>query len=218
MKNEIAFNNIRNDLEKTQREMMVVVKKFPWHDKLAYAAWLANSYHYANNSTRILALVAGTMPMHLTKLSNRFIQHAAEEKGHERLLENDIAKLGFKVSEIAISPTMQIYYRSLYYWSTSAGSPVGLIGWILSLEALATNLGGWIYTEINKYHGSNCASFLKVHSDADPEHVEKALEVVKLLDNTEARIVADANAMYSATYINILNEIAISYRSTTKAV
>lgn len=201
-------DNIKSVLERTQEKLKKTVQSFPWDEKYCYALWLANSYHYALNSTRLLALASGTMPLHLTKISNRFVQHAVEEKGHEKLLENDIKALGYKIDELPVSNEMKVYYRSLYYWMTPAGQAVGLIGWILSLEALAANMGPWLNKTANESHGEKTTSFLRVHSDADPDHLNKALEITKLLNEDELKIVAESIEMYSVQYCNVLNEIS----------
>lgn len=198
----------------SQVRLVNAVKSFSWENKECYALWLANSYHYALNSTRLLALASGTMPLHHTKISNRFVQHAAEEKGHEKLLESDIKALGYKINELPVSSEMKVYYRSLYYWMTPAGQAVGLIGWILSLEGLAANAGPWLYAKTVKHHGEKSASFLKVHSDADPDHLNKALEITKLLSEEENKIVSEAIEMYSDQYIKILETMGSSQKTS----
>lgn len=206
---------IKQDLEHYQDLLIAEINRFPWHDKMAYAQWLANTYHYAFNSTRVIALGAGTMPPHLTKVSNRFIQHAAEEKGHEKLLENDVKALGLDINLVPVSSVMQVYYRSLYYWVSAAGNPVGLFGWILSLEALAANAGGHVLAEVKKHHNPKSCSFLNVHSDADPEHLDKALDAVSFLSESELKIVAESLKMYSENYVRLLSEISEGAKATT---
>lgn len=208
------IKTIKNDLEHYQDLLISEINNFPWGDKNAYAQWLANTYHYAFNSTRIIALGAGTMPPHLTKISNRFIQHAAEEKGHEKLLENDVKALGMDIHSVPVSSVMEMYYRSLYFWVSPAGHPVGLFGWILSLEALAANAGGSVLVEVKKFHSPKSCSFLNVHSDADPDHLNKALEAVSFLSTDELKIVAQSLKMYSESYIRLLSEISKGVKTT----
>ena len=153
------LKTIKKNLENYQELMIAAIKQFPWDNKEAYAEWLANTYHYAFNSTRIIALGAGTMPPHLTKISNRFIQHVAEEKGHEVLLQNDVKALDIDIKNLPVTTAMEMYYRSLYFWVSPSGNPVGLFGWILSLEALAANVGGYILAEVQKHHPPKSSSF-----------------------------------------------------------
>lgn len=199
--------NLKRTFEDCQAELKKTVKIFPWENKKAYALWLANSYEYAFNSTRLLALAAGTMPSHLTKISNRFVVHASEEKGHEKLLENDIKNLGYSLSQLPVTSEMSLYYRSLYFWMTPAGQAVGLLGWILSLEGLAAISGPWLFQQTLKFHGEKCSSFLKVHSDADPDHLEKAFEITKNLNDSEIQTVIESVKMYSEQYNKILTSI-----------
>lgn len=202
------FKEFEVQFHATQSALESSVKQFPWHDKWAYAQWLADSYQYAFHSTRILALAAGYMPTNLTQISNRFITHAAEEKGHEKLLQTDIKNLGLNFADLAVTDEMKVYYRSLYYWVSPAGNPVGLIGWVLSLEGLACRMGPWMHEVTKREYGPKASHFLRVHSDADPEHVAKALQITATLSEKDLAIVSESMSLYCAQYARVLEAIS----------
>lgn len=195
-----TYNKLQTDIGKS-------IKSYPWEDKNTYIIWLANTYHYVTNSTRILSLAAGLMPSNKTYLSNRFIAHAAEEKNHEKLIENDLRSFNVNVEDIQVSVEMKFFYRSLYYWLSNVASPIGLYGWILTLEGIAVSYGDWTYDIVSKNHGEKAASFLKLHSSEDPDHLDKAFQTIANFDSEEISIVCDSLKSYSQQYINILGQI-----------
>ncbi len=208
--------DFKKNFDHYQKQVCQAVEEFPWENKDAYAKWLADTYHYVTNSTRILALGAGVMPQHHTLFSNRFIKHAAEETGHEQLLTRDIKSLGFNFNTVSVSTEMKVFYRSLYYWISPAGNPVGLLGWILALEGLATNVGGFANQLAAKNHTNKATNFLRLHSDEDPEHLEKALQITNMLSEDELAIVNESMEFYSLQYINILKAIEKSSLKSTE--
>ncbi len=204
----ISQQQIEKTLNSCRAELNKTVESYPWKNKLSYGNWLLNTAYYANQSTRILSLGAGTMPSHLTSVSNRFIKHAAEEKGHEKLLEKDLNSLKIPVDNLSISPSMKVYFQSLYYWTHSRTSPIGLLGWILSLEALACDRGPWILEQTESSYGKECTNFLRVHSDADPDHLKKALETLRHFDGHELALIEDSLKTYSHIYCQILGDLS----------
>ena len=193
------------DIEQTGMDQ--AVRKFPWQNVEAYIGWLVNSYEYADNSTRILAMAGGVMPGHLTKLSNRFVAHAAEERGHERLLENDAKALGVDIKTAEPTVEMKMFHRSLYYWLSQHGSPVGLMGWVFALEGLAVRQGPWIYDVCKEAHGPKATGFLKVHSNEDPDHLEKAFGALSFLSAGELDLVAASLHDYIHQYVAVLQAV-----------
>lgn len=197
----------KKEFERHQTGLEKAAMQFSWEDQEKYLHWLANSFHYVVSSTRLLALAAGCMPAHLTSLSNRFIAHAAEEKGHEKLLVMDLRDFDRRIEDFEVSLEMKFYFRSLYFWVSPASSPIGLLGWVLSLEGLAASIGPLAYDRVRKAYGGKGTKFLKVHSDADPDHLNKALEAVSGLSPDERRLVLSAAKDYANQYVGFLRSI-----------
>ncbi len=203
----MSFAQLKKIFDETQVELISATERFNWSDLQSYGAWLGCTFNYAENSTRLLAMAGGMMPADKTPLSNRFIAHAAEEKGHEKLLLNDIKGLGLSLDHVKPTYEMQCYSRSLSHWIAPGGNPVGLIGWVLSLEGVAASVGPQIYQKTFSKFGAKATSFLKVHAESDPDHLEKALDITKNLSLPDTLIVCDALEMYSYQYEQVLKSI-----------
>lgn len=210
----VSFSSIEKKFDETQNQLKETIQSFPWENQEAYTQWLANTYHYVLNSTRILAMGGACMPQNLTPLSNRFIVHAAEEKGHEKLLERDLKYFNLTPPEVPVTIDMQMYHQSLYYWMSPAGGhPIGLMGWILSLEGVATKLGPWAYQKAKSAFSDKATNFLRVHAEEDPDHLEKAFQALKGLPTEELKIALDSIDLYSRQYQNILKTIMESVKN-----
>ena len=203
----MSFDQLKVLFEESQRKLTRITKEFNWTDRNCYAEWLGSTLNYVENSTRLLALAGGTMPADKTAISNRFISHASEERGHDKLLRNDLIALGFNIESFKPNNEMLFYSRSLYYWVSPVGNPVGLIGWVLSLEGVAASVGPEVYEVTTDAFGKKATSFLKVHAEADPDHLKKALEITKDLDDQDLEAVSEALMMYSNQYQKVLHSI-----------
>ncbi len=203
----MSYAQLKQLFDSTQKELAVTAENFQWTAKMSYAMWLRCTLGYVQNSTRLLALAGGMLPPDKTKLSNRFITHAAEEKNHDKLLVSDLKALGFQVEQLQPTFEMLSYSRSLYFWTSPAGNPLGLIGWVLSLEGLAANIGPTVYKKTTVAFGAKATSFLGVHAESDPDHLEKALQITQDLNASEFAIVADALLMYTYQYQQVLHSI-----------
>jgi hypothetical protein len=183
-------------------QMVKNTDEFPWEDKTAYISWLAQTMEYVTYGTRILSLTAGRFPLSQTELASRFIQHATEERGHEKLLINDAKALGANLAEIQVLPEAEAFHKSIYYWIYH-DRPAVIMGWILFLEGFAIRCGPQAYQRVEKSYGTKGTSFLLVHTQEDPYHVEKALSVLNNFSSVELEDVAHGLKLYASLYRNI---------------
>src|SRR4051812_18758279 len=109
---------------------------YPWHDPYAYGLYLAQTYFYVCHSTRLLAFSAGIMKTPDTPFHRRFLEHASEEKGHEMMLLNDLAKLGFKITDFTEMPETRMFWEPQFY-KIQHNDPLSVMGYIIALEAIA---------------------------------------------------------------------------------
>lgn len=151
---------------------------YPWHDQKFYASWLAQSYYYTRRGTRILLLAASHFNLDATQLHRRFIDHAREEKGHELLAVRDVVDLGQSVEQIGEYASTQAFYRAQYF-TIQHQAPEVLFGWILVLEGMAITWGKMIRDRVVSSGKQIPTRFLDIHVDEDPDHVDKAFEVLK---------------------------------------
>jgi thiaminase len=147
---------------------------FPWYSKRVYRDWLIQTYAYVKHTTRLTALAAARIdvedPMH-----QHMLNHAAEEKNHQQLIINDLEVLDpdyvWNLEELPITTA---FYQSLYYQIDHI-SPYALFGRVIPLEGLASIAGPILCDKVKRaYEGQNVSSFLEVHAEADPGHVERA--------------------------------------------
>ncbi len=198
------MKKITNDqLKEIFEEEQVALKKirldFPWEDRAAYVAWLVNTYEYVRKSTRILALTAGRLPLDKTTYSNRFIAHACEEKGHERLVENDLKNLGFDFRQCEPTVMAQAFHHSYYYWIYES-NPVGMYGLILALEGFAVRNVPEMHQICAKAHGPKSVSFLKVHAEEDEGHLQSCFDSIQTFTEEENALVASTTRFYARMY------------------
>jgi pyrroloquinoline quinone (PQQ) biosynthesis protein C len=202
----LTHNELKEIFEVEQKKLEAIRKAFPWENKEAYIAWLVNTYEYALNSCKILATTGGRFPRGKNAFSNRFIAHAAEERGHEKLLENDVKNFGLHMENLKPSVLGQAFHQSLYYWMY-ADNPVGMFGWVLALEGFAVRNVPAMYEVCNKAFGPKASSFLRVHADEDEGHLQKAFESIRSFTDEENALVAHTLQFYAGLYGSLLQKI-----------
>ncbi|SMF73152.1 iron-containing redox enzyme family protein [Pseudobacteriovorax antillogorgiicola] len=183
-----------------------IVKQYPWESVEAYSQYLGQSYFYAKRSTRILALASACFDHDKTALHYRFLDHAREEKGHEILLINDLRTLGKSIDDIQEFPETSVFYQNLFYWIQNK-NPIGLFGWVLNLEGFAIEDGDYIYNRVVDAHGKKAATFLKVHSSEDIEHIQSAVAFFDKLNDDEITMIGDNFSQCSILFNAILQKI-----------
>lgn len=209
------IQNLQNKSKEVQDRLAKMAENFPWESKAAYASWLAQTYEYARFSTRILALTAGHFRLDQTQYSTRFIQHAAEEKGHDRLLANDAKALGYEISGISVLPEAEAFHKSLYFWIYQA-QPSVIFGWVLCLECYAVQSAPKIFERVEKAFGKKAAGFLNVHAHEDPDHVQKAFSALEKLSEADLKEVMHGLELYARLYENMHRAIIEEARSGTQ--
>lgn len=211
-----TINDLKKIFNECQEKLISIRAQFPWTEKEAYLGWLVQTYEYALNSSRILAMTGGHMPTHRSNFANRFITHAAEERGHEKLLENDVKHLGYDIKTLESLPEAKAFHQSLYYW-IAFGNSVGMFGWVLALEGFAVKNVPQMYEVCLKEYGAKCTTFLKVHAEEDEDHLEKAFQNIDQLTPEETQLVAKTMHQYCELYGGMMIAVQSHLRSNRKA-
>lgn len=177
----------------------------PWEDPAFYSQWLAQTTYFVSHSSRLLALCAAHCPMEKQNFHLRFLAHAAEEKGHEKMAQKDLSQLGYSLHDLPELSSTQSFYQPQYYW-IQYKSPLAFLGYIFCLELLAKEVGPFIYKKVLDSYGGKAQLFIRVHAEEDEDHVEKAVELLQLL-NEEEQQYALANLQQSCqNYEQILRD------------
>lgn len=171
-------------------------RHFPWSNKLAYAEYLAQTYYYVSHSTRLLAAAAARFSQADQAFHRRFLKHTDEENSHELLALRDLQKLGYKLEDFPELPQTRTFYEIQYY-KIEHCDPAALLGYILALETLAGRELQETKSKLLDFYGKDCVKFIQVHADEDPDHIQKALEVVDAL-SPERHSVIDQNMEQTA--------------------
>jgi hypothetical protein len=182
------------------------ILRFPWENKNAYAMWLTQTFHMVNHSTRLVALAGACAPLDQNELHIRFVDHAKEERGHQRLCISDLAAIGHKLEEFPCLSQAASLAQIQYYW-VQHRAPSSLFGYILSLECLAVEFGPELYRRTSAAFGKTAANFLKVHSEDDVDHTEKAFKLLNSFSSPEKSMIQENLEISASLYRSMLQDI-----------
>jgi len=210
--------DIKEEFEKYVGPLCESMLDFPWEDKRAYASWCAQTYYYVCHSTRLLALGGARSELSAQGMHRRFIDHLAEEKGHEKLASNDVKALGFTLDQFPEMPQTSLFYQNQYYWLNQHHGAIAFFGWILTLEGAGVKACGEVYKRVKKAHGEKAAMFLKVHSEEDVGHLDKAFDQLKCLEPRAVECLIKNMEQSCTLYGEILREIPTLVKRNQKKV
>ncbi len=171
---------IKNNLNKIVSSIGATAGSISWEDRMTYGLWLKQTYAFVCHSTRLISLAAANCADNATH--NRFMEHAVEEKNHELLIEKDVKHLGLDIHELHEFTSTKGIYQPQYYWVEHVDARC-LFGYILLLEGLAVSVGGGVYQKVREAHGEKASSFIRVHVDADEDHLPKAFQTISKYDS-----------------------------------
>lgn len=158
-----------------------------WDDEDIYATWLAQTYFFVRHVTSLVSLAASRFGPDRRNL--QYAQHKGvrEEMDHDLLLLNDLAFLMRNILDFREFPETSAFYHCQYYY-VEHESPIALIGASLSLEGLSAAVGD-ISGRLKKTFGTKAVSFISHHVTADKIHFRQSFEQIKLLKDSEQKIV-----------------------------
>ena len=194
-------------LKTTMKRWIPMISEMPWEDRNVYAHWLAQTWHFVKESTRLLNLCGAHMSQPMEDMHNRFIDHAKEEQGHAASLLRDLKQLGYTVEEFPEEPETAVFYQSQYYL-IQHHSPLDFFGYIFLLEGVAVKFGTEIWERVHSVHGRKSASFLQIHGAEDPDHLEKAFQQLATLNSEQQMAIAKNFDQSAYFYERILRKSA----------
>ena len=193
------------ELNKCMGEIKQELKDFPWKDPQAYGLWLAQTYYFVKHSVRLLGLCIARFPDDADAFRMRYSQHIREEYGHEKMCLMDLKEMGMNIEDLEELPETKSFYRSQYFGVDHISSHY-LLGYILFLEGIAVHGGKDLYELIKEKH-TGPHTFLRVHVEEDPEHLEKAIAQIDALSEVDKENVLESLDLSSTGYRNILRAI-----------
>ena len=193
-----------NGLKKTWDENVTKLEEgflaFPWDNERAYAAYLAQTFYYVTHSVKLLEYAANVAD---PELKECLLHHVEEENGHEKLALNDLEKLGYSLEDFPESPESKEMYEAIYKGIDDHG-PAPIIGYAMALEGLSARQCPRVAEILIDKYGRNKSTFIKLHGDVDPGHMEDSFEVLKFFNEDDYRIIERFIVESSERYLSFL--------------
>jgi pyrroloquinoline quinone (PQQ) biosynthesis protein C len=186
------------------------VESFAWGDRASYADFMAQTYFYVRHSTRLLAAAVARFDLDErgNALHRRFAEHLAEEKSHEKLALHDLKNLGESLESYPELPITRMFYEAQYF-KIEHLSPLALFGYILGLEAIGPRYGTMMNARIAEAFGRESTTFLRLHTEEDVDHLDKALRMIDAASGGERALIADNLCQTLYAYGAILAQIRL---------
>lgn len=181
-----------------------------------YAAFLTETRHYIAETYPTLQ-AAGRRLQGLGRQETFvavFAEKAAEEKGHDRLIDRDLETLGIDVAAaLATGPGRWVQAYKAWISATTAGKhPLAFLGTAYMLEGLGVQRAG-VVSRALKAAGrieaiTDALTFLDVHAEADIGHVEELETTLASLDDgIDAGAITVTAGATRVFYLGMLDEI-----------
>lgn len=181
----------------------------PWENREFYVNYLAQTYHYVDHTHQLLCLVAGNCDKSLEKIRARFIEHASEEKGHERLLKQDLHQLGVRLDQRPEMPQTRNFYE-VQFFQIQHVNPMAMFGYITVLEGLTYLYSKQILRKVHAAGMGKACKFLALHEEVDQDHFPHALQFLQGLPAETQEIVKKNFEQSLVLYREVLSQAAES--------
>jgi len=217
--NDILYKAIQNSLSAGTQEICTTFETMDWKNIAVYGNWLAQTYYYVCHSTRLLAAAAARFTVKYDKEHIQMIDHAKEERMHEKIAIHDLQALGLNIKDFPELPQTKSLYHSMYSL-IERENPMAMFGYILLLETLSLAKGHDIKNYAQKNFGLKSTAYLKLHTEDDVEHLKSYEKII--MESTEINKMDIKNAVELTTsnYKSMLvaiNDIAKSTKEKLAA-
>ena len=205
---------VRSTYEQAVEEVAHAFLSFPWTKRACYAEYLAQTFYYVRYSTALLATAAGRFdPITEAKYQKRFSRHVAEEQGHDLLALRDLEGLGDSIQNHPEMDETRMFWEP-QFCKIERKHPSAMLGYILILEGAAVKVGHQLHNTVVPLYGEATA-FIRVHSEDDIEHIEKALALLDGLDDAKLQHIIE-NTTQSARALCLMLA-AVERKATSQA-
>lgn len=182
------------------------IEKFPWDQSEVYGEWMAQTYYYSSYSTRIIGLAGSLFPYKMNDFHLRFLEHAKEEKNHEKVMLVDLKDLKKDLKDYPELVQTQALYQTQYYWIQNI-HPISVYGYFLYLEGLAVEHGRYILDRVQSAYGDKGSKFLKLHVNEDVAHVSEHFKHLEAVTTEQFSMIEKNLIACSGLYENMLDGI-----------
>lgn len=186
------------------------IEAIDWSDQKTFALFSSQQYYMVKNSVPFLGLCVSKADQY-PEFKERCIDHISEEKGHEKLIENDLKQLG-----IPLQPelhTTSAVYQTQYYQIMTKG-PLAFLGYVFLLEMLAPAYAPYIMERVTN---KKAMSFLKVHLAEDDGHLESAFKILEKLNENDRKAILDNFLMSLDAYEGMIKDVRLRLQGVRAA-
>lgn len=183
-------------IEREVRSLQDVYSSLPWENKEFYKNYIAQTYFYVRNATRVLSKAAYKCSHYDNELHRRLIQSIIEERNHEIMAINDLKELGSDIKYYQESPETAAYHLTLMAQIDLEG-PYALIGYFVPIEGLAGIGADNVLNNLLNTYGKKASQFLRVHIRVDAHHYHEGVQYIDTLPQ-DLQDIAVKNAKLSS--------------------
>ena len=210
MKSHLQDSSLKDLTSEELNKILEMWTDYPWENKDAYVEFISNMYYVLSQSCRLLAAAAARCDLDMDVFHHRFIEHAHEEKNHEKLITHDLKALGEQLAPGL--PSITPFWQCQFYMVEHI-SPLSLFGYILYLENLSLFDGNArrAYQRCVKAHGPKATTYLRIHIEEDVDHVDKLFDYLGKLPKNEVNKVRESLLISSSLYKNFFSELYLKH-------
>jgi pyrroloquinoline quinone (PQQ) biosynthesis protein C len=137
-----------------------------------------------------MAAAAGRCAQRYDAVRLYLYDHIHEEKGHEKIVLQDIASFGYAPDQVIEKmPRGSVQAMiSVNYYSALLGNPCSVLGMIYVLEIISSVYAGKAADAISNTFGRKLSDgfvFLQSHASADMEHMTKLQNLFQSIDSPD---------------------------------
>ncbi len=162
---------IQDFIEPYMNDVTTEIRKTDWSDPEIYGNWLAQTYFHICHSTRLLAAAGSRYYVDADKYHLQSIQHAKEEKSHEKVVLADLKYMKRNLDDYQELQSTKNLYHSAYYLIERV-NPLTMYGYVYFLELLSLKGGPDIMERALNSFGERTIQHLKLHCGDDVEHIQ----------------------------------------------
>jgi len=203
-----------------------VMKHFATGDvsRVEYVTFLRQSYHYVQATTPNLNAAAASVRQssssHRDDISARFLEHAADEQGHDEWILDDLEALGedrAAVHDFQPCTAVRAYLAYSHHLARSRHA-VALFGQAYVLEGGALESSDYMVRGLIEHSGipniADGVKYLRLHGEVDIEHVQalgRALDwVTEPEDQYAVRLAAEFTSQVILDLVDYVETVSVA--------
>lgn len=166
-----------------------------------YTRFLVDSYYHVRAAAKVYALAATRVSTKDEEVRQWLLEHAFEEYGHHRWIEDDLKAMKYDVSRLEVSkPSVPCDCLVAYmYYIAGHENPMGTIGDTYVIEGLSQMFATQLAGNIKGMLGvpDSAVSYLAKHGAADQGHMNEVRDLI----NTYVRREEDYEAIVQVSKV-----------------